>query len=130
LELVQDGAIVNVGRTEDVPGALKEIGVILSTSVRESFHCALVEGAASMAVPVVRDWPFFAGRPHGPRTLFPAEWVVDTPEQAAKRVLAVTATEEVWQDEGAAAAAHAISTWDWSVTQHLFDDVLGVRSTS
>ncbi|MEU0959428.1 glycosyltransferase family 1 protein [Micromonospora aurantiaca] len=123
-ELEPSGAVVRTGRTEDVPGALTDVGVILSTSLRESFHCALVEGAASGAVPVVRDWPFFAGRPHSARSLFPSDWVVGTPQEAAERILALTATEEIWREAGRAAASHVLSTWDWSVTQKDFDRLL------
>ncbi|HEX6873508.1 MAG TPA: glycosyltransferase, partial [Micromonosporaceae bacterium] len=123
-ELEPSGAVRRLGHTSDVPQALTEVGVILSSSVRESFHCALVEGAASGAVPVVRDWPFFAGKAHSARTLFPADWVVDTPEEAAKRILTVTATADGWREEGQAAAEHAITNWDWSVTQRQFDELL------
>lgn len=123
-ELEPSGAVVRTGRTEDVPGALTDVGVILSTSVRESFHCGLVEGAASGAVPVVRDWPFFAGREHSARSLFPSDWVVGTPEEAAERILAVTGTEDGWREAGQAAASHVVSTWDWSVTQKDFDRLL------
>ncbi|MEV6494988.1 glycosyltransferase family 1 protein, partial [Actinoplanes sp. NPDC051633] len=54
-------AVELAGHTEDVAAALTGVGTILSSSVRESFHVGLVEGAASHAVPVVRDWPFFPG---------------------------------------------------------------------
>ncbi|WP_236648123.1 glycosyltransferase family 1 protein [Micromonospora sicca] len=123
-ELESSGAVIRTGRTEDVRGALTDVGVILSTSVRESFHCGLVEGAASGAVPVVRDWPFFAGRQHSARSLFPSDWVVGTPEEAAERILAVTASEDGWREAGQAAASHVLSTWDWSVTQKDFDRLL------
>jgi glycosyltransferase involved in cell wall biosynthesis len=123
-ELEPLGAVRRYGQTDDVPAALQEVGVILSTSVRESFHCGLVEGAASGAVPVVRDWPFFAGKPHGARTLFPADWVVATPEEAVERILTVTATEEQWRDAGRAASEHALKTWDWTVTQSEYDRLL------
>ncbi|MEE1668651.1 glycosyltransferase [Streptomyces sp. NPDC003631] len=118
------GVVRRIGQTDDVPAALEEVGTILSTSVRESFHCALVEGAASGAVPVVRDWPFFADGDNGARTLFPQEWVVGTPEEAARRILGVTATEEVWLKEGQAAAEHALSAWDWTVVRDDFDRLL------
>ncbi|MFJ6122281.1 glycosyltransferase [Streptomyces sp. NPDC092129] len=118
------GVVRRIGQTEDVPAALEEVGTILSTSVRESFHCALVEGAASGAVPVVRDWPFFADGDNGARTLFPKEWVVGTPEEAARRILGVTATEETWLKEGQAAAEHALSAWDWTVVRDDFDRLL------
>lgn len=108
-----EGAITIVGHTDDVAAALTGVGVIVSSSVRESFHSGLVEGAASGAVPVVRNWPFFAGRPHNARTLFPGSWVVETVEEAAARVLAVTATDDVWRQAGAAAAELALDRWDW-----------------
>jgi glycosyltransferase involved in cell wall biosynthesis len=123
-ELEPLGAVRRYGQTDDVPAALQEVGVILSTSVRESFHCGLVEGAASGAVPVVRDWPFFAGKPHSARTLFPANWVVATPEEAAERILALTATEEQWREAGQAASEHALKAWDWTVTQSSYDRLL------
>lgn len=111
--LEADGAVVRFGRTDDVPAALAQVGVILSSSVRESFHAGLVEGAASGAVPVVRDWPFFAGRSTSARTLFPADWVADTPQEAAERILRATATDQEWRRAGTEASEHAISTWDW-----------------
>lgn len=120
-DLERAGAVRRYGRTDDVPAALTGVGVILSSSVRESFHAALVEGAASGAVPVVRDWPFFAGKPHGARTLFPADWVVATPEQAAARILAQTATEDGWRASGAAASSYAVGTWDWGTVQEGYD---------
>jgi glycosyltransferase involved in cell wall biosynthesis len=123
-DLEAAGALQRLGRVHDVPAALCAVGVILSSSVRESFHCALVEGAASGAVPVVRDWPFFAGTTCGARALFPLGWMVQTPEQAAQRVLQTTATPQVWREAGAAASAHALSTWDWQVTRHHFDELL------
>ncbi len=86
--------------TNDVPGTLADVGVILSSSVRESFHAALVEGAASGALPVVRDWPLM-GRWNGPRRLFPDSWVVDDVDQGAERILAFTADPEVWRVSGA-----------------------------
>jgi glycosyltransferase involved in cell wall biosynthesis len=107
-----------------VPEALRDVGVILSSSVRESFHASVVEGAASGAVPVVRDWPFFAGKANGARTLFPSDWVVETPEQAVERILLTTASDEVWQARGASATEHALREWDWSVVKQRYDELL------
>ena len=123
-ELEAQGAVRRVGQTDDVPAALTEVGVILSTSVRESFHLGLVEGAASGAVPVVRDWPFFAERTLNVHNIFPNDWIVRTPQQAAERILAQTATEETWRKAGDAAAMHVMVTWDWSVTQAEYDRLL------
>jgi glycosyltransferase involved in cell wall biosynthesis len=123
-ELEPSGAVRRFGPTNDVPKALAQIGVILSSSVREGCHCGLMEGAASAAVPVVRDWPFFAGRPNSARTLYPQGWVVGSPEEAAERILATTATEESWREAGAQAAEHALTAWDWSAVRHDFDRLL------
>ena len=124
-ELEAEGAVVRVAKTDDVPAVLEEVGVVLSTSVRESFHAGLVEGAASAAVPVVRDWPYFAGRTTSARTLFPADWVVTTPEEAAARVLRATADVDEWRATGEAAAAHVMATWDWEVTRAGYLDLFG-----
>lgn len=119
--LVEAGAVLRLGPTDDVAGRLADIGFILSTSVREGCHVGLMEGAASGAVPVVRDWPYYAGKAHSARTLYPEGWVLDTPEAAARRVLQVNATEESWSDHSRLAAKYAQSTWDWSVVSSDFD---------
>ncbi|MFE9461176.1 glycosyltransferase [Streptomyces californicus] len=121
--LEESGAVVRLGPTDDVPAALTDIGVILSSSVREGCHVGLMEGAASGAVPVVRDWPFYAGKAHSARTLYPQGWVVESPEEAARRILDITATEETWSAACDEASEHAIGTWDWSVVQKHFDDL-------
>ncbi|MEV6176027.1 hypothetical protein ACIHAR_03370 [Streptomyces sp. NPDC052016] len=123
-ELEPSGAVRRLGQLDDVPAALTDVGVILSASVRESFHCGFVEGAASGAVPVGRDWPFFAGKANGARTLFPADWVVGTAQEAADRILEVTATPERWLKAGQAASAHALAAWDWPVVREEFDRLL------
>ncbi|MEU4778200.1 glycosyltransferase family 1 protein [Micromonospora sp. NPDC023633] len=123
-ELEPSGAVRRLGPTNDVPKMLTDIGVIISSSVREGCHCGLMEGAASAAVPVVRDWPFFAGRPHSARTLYPEGWVIGTPEEAVERILATTATEETWRATGRAASEHALREWDWSVVKHRFDRMI------
>ncbi|WP_098024625.1 glycosyltransferase family 4 protein [Streptomyces sp. st115] len=125
--LVEEGAVVRAGATDDVPGALEDVGVILSSSVREGCHVGLMEGAASGAVPVVRDWPFFAGGEHGAGTLYPAEWIVGTPEAAVERVLSLTASDESWRNAGKMATEHALTTWDWPVVRLDFDRLLFER---
>lgn len=122
--LEASGAVRRLGQLDDVPGALADIGVIMSSSVRESFHCGFVEGAASGAVPVARDWPFFAGKANGAHTLFPADWLATAPREAADRILAVTRTEEAWRTAATDASAHARSTWGWPVVARAFDRLL------
>ncbi|UNX55731.1 glycosyltransferase [Georgenia sp. TF02-10] len=110
------------GFTDDVPGALRDVGVVLSTSRQESAHLALLQGAASGALPVVRDWPDLAGW-GGPAAQYPAEWVVATPAQAADRIRA--AGERPHES----AAARAAQEWvlahrDWSTVRPAFDAVV------
>ncbi|HEX2143167.1 MAG TPA: hypothetical protein VHG10_01540 [Glycomyces sp.] len=122
--LVKAGAVLRLGPTDDVASKLTDVGFILSSSVRESAHLGLMEGAASGAVPVVRDWPYFAGMTHGgARTVYPHDWVVDTPAAAAQRILRINATEEGWRDNAKLASEHTLSTWDWSVVSADFDEL-------
>lgn len=86
--------ITIVGPTSDVVGELQQVGIILSSSVREGWHLGLIEGAASGAVPVVRDWPLVAAR-GGARSLFPAEWIVADVDEADARITALS-DPEVW----------------------------------
>lgn len=99
-----------VPHTDEVPEALTGIGFIVSASLRESFHLAVAEGAAAGAIPVVRDWPIYLGGSHPARTtgeaatgpaatgeaatgprgataVYPADWVVSDPAEAAGRIL-------------------------------------------
>lgn len=96
-----------VGRTDDVQGHLAQIGIMLSTSVREGWHLGLIEGAASGAVPVVRDWPLLAGR-GGSRSVFPPEWVVDSIDEADARISTMS-SEQVWRRESLRARDTALA---------------------
>ncbi|MEV6791367.1 hypothetical protein AB0M87_05060 [Streptomyces sp. NPDC051320] len=123
-ELERSAAVHRLGPCDDVPSVPAGVGVILSSSVREGCHVGLMEGAASGAVPVVRDWPFVAGRPHSARTLFPEDWVVTSPQQAADRILAVTESESTRSLHGRAASRYALSQWDWTAVQGDYDSLL------
>lgn len=121
-ELEPSGAIRRISFTDDVPAALEEVGVVVSSSVRESFHIGLAEGAASGAVPVVRDWPFFPGAAHD---LFPHDWVVEDPAAAATRILALTADETTWRDAGSEASRWVVSRYDWRHVSQGYETLLG-----
>ncbi len=113
-------AVVRTGHVSDLPPLLRDVGVILSTSLRESFHVGLFEGVASGALPVVRDWPL-TSRWGGPSGFVPPGWVVRTPQEAAERILAA--------GDRRAAVAEAI-TWarvryDQAVLAPALDVVLG-----
>jgi glycosyltransferase involved in cell wall biosynthesis len=114
-----------VAHTDDVPALLARVGTILSSSIRESFHAAVAEGAASGAVPVVRDWPIFV--PYGgAAAVYPGDWIVHQPTDAAQRVLDTTGDEVTWRAEGQRAQKYALSTFDQSVTGPLYDELLGL----
>gem|GEM_PF-1586253 len=104
-------AIEFVPYTSEVPELLRDVGVIISSSVNESLHLAVIEGAASGAVPVVRDWPMVAAF-DGPRRIYPPEWVVTDLAEAASRILTATADPETFTEAGAQAAAVAAKRFD------------------
>lgn len=115
-------AVEVTGFTEDVPTLLQQVGVILSTSRFEGTHEALLEGVASGALPVVRNWP--ALRPWGgAASLYPPEWVVESPQAAAARILAAHPSPP---ESAAARSAQrwALAEMDWGVVRPAFDAVL------
>lgn len=99
-----------VGRTDDVAGALQRVGFVVSSSLREGFHLGLAEGAASGAVPVVRDWPLLAGR-GGARAVYPDSWVVEDLDAAVARILAHR-ERAAWEGERIEAQRLALSLFD------------------
>jgi glycosyltransferase involved in cell wall biosynthesis len=101
---------------------LRDAGFVLSASRREGFPVGPTEGAASGAVPVVRDWPMYADYA-GAGGIFPAEWVVRTPEEAVERILA-HADPQRRDEAGAAARHHVVEHFDWRVVEPRFREVL------
>jgi hypothetical protein len=81
-------------------------------------------GRERRALPVVRDWPFFPG---APARLFPPDWVVATPEEAARRILGLTDTEERWREVTDQAAAHVLDRCDWPAVSGDYERVLVPR---
>lgn len=81
-------AVEMLGHRDDVPEVLHRAGFLLSASLVEGSHEAVAEGAAAGCVPVVRNWPEVAewGGAHGQ---YPAEWIVETPSDAAARIHSV-----------------------------------------
>ena len=51
-------------------------------------------------------------------------WLVSTPQEAADRIRAVTATEEAWRVAARDAADDARTTWGWPVVARAFDELL------
>lgn len=116
-------AVVVAGFTDDVPAALRRIGVILSTSLREGTHEAMLQGAVSGAVPVVRNWPLLAAY-GGARTMVPDHWVVETPQEAAHRILEAASAPETWAAAGQEAHTWVTEHFGWESTKPRWDAVV------
>jgi hypothetical protein len=112
-------AVQRPGHTDDVADELRHIGVIMSSSRREGTHEGLLQGAASGAFPIVRNWPYVR-RWGGAATIVPEAWVDDTPQQAAERLLT---TPDLAQ-AAAATAEWVVKHYDWSVVRPALDTLL------
>ncbi|MGB3859603.1 MAG: hypothetical protein WA912_10145 [Ornithinimicrobium sp.] len=95
--------ITVVGPTDDVPRHLRAVGVIVSCSFREGWHMGLIEGVASGAVPVLRDWPMLARR-GAAASIYPKRWIVQDVAEADAAMAAV-ADEAAWFAASASATA-------------------------
>ncbi len=114
-------AIEYVGFTKDLPRHLRDVGFALSTSLRESWHIGVLEMVAAQAVPVIRNWPVYA-RYGGARKLY-GDWVVDTPEQAAERILAHS-DPQVWRQAADAARDEVKRRFSEDRTGDLYRELL------
>ena len=115
-------AIDYPGFTKRLPGHLRDVGYILSTSLRESCPVGVLEGIASGAVPVVRDWPAFA-RMGAARGLFPEHLVFST---AAEAAAIIEANQQLRAENAARAKAELADLFSIEKTEgRLVDAVLG-----
>lgn len=80
-----------LGYRDDLDEVLRKIGVVLSTSKIEGSPVSLIQGVASGALPVVRNWPNIK-KLHAAESLYPREWIVDTTDEAVDRILAWSST--------------------------------------
>lgn len=79
-------AVRILGKRDDVPLVMRQAGVIISSSKHEGTHESIAEGAAAGCVPVVRNWPDAAPWAGGARSIYPDEWVVESVDEAVKRI--------------------------------------------
>jgi hypothetical protein len=120
------GAVELVPFTDTVPELLEQVGWIVSSSVREGLQTSVLEGAASGAVPVVRDWPIFA--PYGgARRALPADWVVADLDAAVARIRRI-AGEGRRYAAGRVARDTALERFDLAATLPRLDAMLGLDS--
>lgn len=82
---------------------LPTVGIGLSTSRRESFHLGAAELMGSGSIPVVRDWPMYAGV-SGAASVFPEEAVVSSVAEAVTRITTLVAKDQ-WDQRSADARA-------------------------
>ncbi|UVY82412.1 glycosyltransferase family 4 protein [Brachybacterium sp. NBEC-018] len=82
------GSVQILGPRDDVPDVLAGAGWIVSSSLVEGVHEAVMEGLAAGCLPLVRDWP--GARAYGgARTIYREDWVVTDVDAAAERVRSV-----------------------------------------
>lgn len=116
------GRIDFVGHSDDVADRLAGVGVVLSCSMREGWHLGVIEGAASGAVPVVREWPLLASR-GGASHMFPPGWVVPDVVAADARIAAL-ADPQAWLDASQSATAAALEWFDAERTAERYRKLL------
>jgi glycosyltransferase involved in cell wall biosynthesis len=116
-------AVERPGYTNDVPEALRHIGVIVSSSRREGTHEGLLQGAASGAFPVVRNWPYVA-RWGGAGTIVPDGWIVETAQEGARMLIEAAEDKEAFADRRRAVAEWTLRRYDWSVVRPQLDELL------
>lgn len=115
-------AVEVTGFTEDLSDTLTRAGVILSASRLEGQHDSLVQGVASGALPVVRDWPDLA-RWGGAGAVYPVEWVVANVAEAAERIEQAGPAPSV-SAEAKSAQAWVTKHYDPEKLQETFDAVV------
>ncbi|UEJ82560.1 glycosyltransferase [Brachybacterium halotolerans subsp. kimchii] len=82
------GAVQVLGARSDVPDLLAMAGWIVSSSLHEGVHEAVMEGIAAGCVPLIRNWP--DARPYGGAgVIYPDRWVVEDLDGAVDRVLRI-----------------------------------------
>ncbi|GAA3849210.1 glycosyltransferase family 4 protein [Streptomyces coacervatus] len=99
-----EGAVVFDEFGPDVPGWLRRIGHVLSTSDDESFHLSPAEGMASGAVPALLPWP-------GADEIYDRRWIHDSSEAMAESIASLVEDEAggagPWREAGAVAREQA-----------------------
>lgn len=79
------GVVEVLGQRSDVPEILSQVGWIVSSSLHEGVHEAVMEGLAAGCAPLIRNWP--DARPYGGASvIYPEQWVVEGLDEAVERV--------------------------------------------
>lgn len=105
------GGLTFTGRLApaQVREVLPTIGIGLSTSRRESFHLGAAELMGSGSLPVIRDWPMYAGQ-SGAAGVFPPDAVVATVDEAVARIRSLS-VDPGWAERSAAARAWMVERY-------------------
>lgn len=93
-----------LGHQSNLPEIFRDIGVVLSSSRVEGAPVSIQEGVASGALPVIRNWPMLKAL-NAAGSLYPHNWVVESPAEAAERIL-------TWADRAASPVdEEQLRTW-------------------
>ena len=95
---VDEGSVVIRGWSDSVIEDLQDFGFILSSSIRESFHVGLFEGISAGCVPVIRNWPYWQPLADA-KCIFPSAHVVDSANEAAQLIRALSGDKNIWQEK-------------------------------
>lgn len=115
-------AVEVTGFTEDLSETLTRVGVILSSSRLEGQHDSLVQGVASGALPVVRDWPDVT-RWGGAGAVYPKEWVVTSVAEAVAQIQGISGAPSE-SSEAKTAKNWVVKHYDPEKLQETFDAVV------
>ncbi len=91
------GAVSFDGYDDDMPQWYSKVGFVLSTSLFESFHYTVADGAASGAVPIILPRP-------GVSEIFGDQWTCEDSNAAVERILQLAYAPAVWRAAGESAA--------------------------
>lgn len=95
-QIAQYDWIEITGNWDKVENYLPQVGYIISASVQEGLHLAVAEAACAGCVPVVRNWPELLH--YGAASaVYPHEWIVNSPEEATRRILELTTPDEKYR---------------------------------
>lgn len=109
-------AVVFDGWGTDMGAWYQKIGAILSVSDYESFHLAVAEGAASGAIPIVRNW-------EGADEIYPSQWICRDVQEMAGRILAQARDPDI-AAQRAQVRQHIQRTFDISHIEAQYDRIL------
>lgn len=90
--------IIEHGYVEEISDFYHNVGIILSTSIREGSHESVIEGAYHGCVPCIRNWPLLAPF-NGAALAFPDYGVYETEEDMTAQIFNISQNFSVFSEE-------------------------------